>query len=128
MLRKLVIRPDIIFRKSEKTNSLPFSVCIFITILLILIFIKTPFGFGKKYFNIKEKSISSALKSFAIQSDSEILFTPRVLTRGEKAKCLIGYYSDSEALKIILSGTGLKHVKTETNIFLIVGETYKTED
>lgn len=72
----------------------------------------------KHQFDIKAKKISEALNAFAVQTDSEILFTPDIV-KGKASDGLVGEYSDVEALGKLLKGTGLQFEKVEEKVFVV---------
>jgi len=77
-----------------------------------------------QHFNISPSTMGEALKVFAIESGSEILFSPS-LVKGKNTDGLSGDYTRQQALKIILSGTDLVAQNNEGKVFLIVPEEEK---
>ena len=77
-----------------------------------------------QHFNISPGTMGEALKVFAVESGSEILFSPSVV-KGKKTDGLSGDYTRQQALKIILSGTDLVAQNNEGKVFLIVPEEEK---
>lgn len=74
---------------------------------------------GKRYFQIEPKNISMALNEFAMQADSEILFTPDIV-EGKQTSGLTGEFTDGEALTKILAGSGLEFKEVDEKVFLVV--------
>jgi iron complex outermembrane receptor protein len=68
-------------------------------------------------FDIPAQPLSQALNQLALQSNREILFSPR-LTAGRRGPPLRGVFSAEEALARLLSGSGLT-VRLEGRSFLI---------
>ncbi|HEY0682629.1 MAG TPA: TonB-dependent receptor [Steroidobacter sp.] len=69
-------------------------------------------------FNIEAQDLGSALKAFAFQSNREIFFAPE-LTQGKQTLGVVGRYDDLDALKRILSNTGLTYSVTDSNAILV---------
>lgn len=69
-------------------------------------------------FNIEAQDLGSALKAFAFQSNREIFFAPE-LTQGKQTLGVVGQYGDLDALKRILSNTGLTYTVTDSNAILV---------
>lgn len=73
----------------------------------------------KQYdFDIAAGELGKALQSFAIKTDSEILFTAD-LVKNKRAKRLRGRYADEEALRKILVDSGLTVKKTADKVYLV---------
>lgn len=72
----------------------------------------------KFYFDIGANAVGEALKTFAIQTDSEILFTAAIV-KNKNTQGLHGEYTYQEALQQILAGTGLSVEKNDEKVFLI---------
>ncbi|TQV68024.1 TonB-dependent receptor [Exilibacterium tricleocarpae] len=72
----------------------------------------------RQYFDIQTDKVGEALKAFAVQSDSEILFAAAVVSN-KKTAGLTGEYTEEEALEKILEGTGLEANRTKENVFLV---------
>ncbi len=72
----------------------------------------------KQYFDISENAVGEALKTFAVQTDSEILFTADIV-KGKKTQGLQGDYTNQEALQKLLVGTGLSVEKNDEKVYLI---------
>lgn len=72
----------------------------------------------KQYFDIQTDKVGEALKAFAVQTDSEIVFSSDTVrekyTRGVK-----GRYEKAEALQQILAGTGLTIETTGDNVLMV---------
>lgn len=76
------------------------------------------FAEEKQHFDIKPTSLDKALNAFAMQTNSEILFTPEVVGSKESSG-LQGHYTQQEALEIILAGKGLIYRKSNQHIYLV---------
>lgn len=95
------------------------QVCRFIVSLVLVVGAFSAYADeDKRYFDIREMTVSAALKAFAIQTDSEILFTTSIV-KDKKTKGLRGKYTDQEALQKLLSGTGLSVDKSDDKVYLI---------
>ena len=78
----------------------------------------------RQFFDIQTDQLGEALKAFAVQTDSEIVFTSD-LVREKYTQGLKGQYNKTEALERILAGTGLT-VETADNNVLLVKNTAET--
>lgn len=72
----------------------------------------------RRYYDIQAEGVGEALQAFAAQTNTEILFASAIV-KGKRSKSITGQYTQDEALKEILMGTGLKVSKTEDNIYLV---------
>ncbi|WP_183029933.1 TonB-dependent receptor domain-containing protein [Altericroceibacterium spongiae] len=66
-------------------------------------------------FSIPASRLSEALKQFAIQSGEQIL-VPSELGRNVKSAGVVGQFSQEEALKRVLAGTGYKAVRSGSGV------------
>lgn len=69
-------------------------------------------------FDIQTEEIGTALNKFAVQSDSEILFSSDIV-KDKQTRGLDGEYTSEEALDKLLEGTGLKAEETKEKVYLI---------
>lgn len=75
----------------------------------------------KYYFNIGADTVGEALKTFAIQTDSEILFTASIV-KDKNTLGVQGEYTNQEALQRILADTELSIEKSDEKVYLIYAE------
>lgn len=69
-------------------------------------------------FEIVQQPLGQALRAFALQSGKDIVFDPK-LVRGKNAPPLKGRYLNEEALRRLLSGSGLTFEGSATGGFII---------
>ncbi|PIC00543.1 TonB-dependent receptor [Caulobacter sp. X] len=69
-------------------------------------------------FDIAQQPLSQALRAFALQSGKDIVFDPK-LARGKNAPTLKGQYLNDEALRRLLSGSGLTYEDSPTGGYII---------
>lgn len=73
---------------------------------------------AKRFFNIQNRTIGDALNTFAMQADSEILFSSE-LAKDKQTLGLQGEYTRQEALEKLLEGSGLKAEEAGLNIYVV---------
>lgn len=69
-------------------------------------------------FEIPPQSLASALQSFGVQSQRQVLFKPS-LAQGKRTRGVTGAQSVTAALDLLLAGTGLRYRVTEGGTILI---------
>ncbi len=69
-------------------------------------------------FNIEAQSLDTALKSYAIATNKQLLFSTD-LVEGKTTRPVEGEMSDSAALQKLLAGSGLAFEKRDTNVILV---------
>ena len=74
---------------------------------------------GTQHFDIQPDSMSEALTQFAMETDSQILFSPSVV-ENKTSNGLRGEYTRQQALDTLLAGTDLTAQKNDEKVFLIV--------
>lgn len=83
-------------------------------------------GSDTQLFNIQPNTMSEALTLFAMETDSQILFSPSVvenkMTRGLK-----GEYTQQQALQELLAGSDLSATKNGEKVFMIVSSEQEAE-
>ena len=78
-------------------------------------------------FDIQDKVVSAALQKFALQTNSEIIFSSDIAKEKYTTSSLKGKYTEQDALATLLAGTGLVVEKTEDNVFLVLAEDDKKD-
>lgn len=73
-----------------------------------------------QHFDIPGQELSTALEQFAVQSDLEILFAPEDAA-AKRTQGVRGEYVSTEALTILLSGTGLRYRVTNADSIIVEG-------
>ena len=68
--------------------------------------------------DIPAQDLNSALKSLAVETDRQVLFSAAVVN-GYKSPALNGEYSTAEALGILLADSDLTYDVTESNVLLV---------
>ncbi|RYY28807.1 MAG: TonB-dependent receptor [Sphingomonadales bacterium] len=72
-----------------------------------------------RMFNIPSgQDLATALNSYAAQSGAEIMFAPGI-AHGKRANAVSGRRKPADALRLLLSGTGLTFRTTRANTFLV---------
>ena len=69
-------------------------------------------------FNIPSRDLDGALQQFAVSSNREILYSP-ALVANRTAPALRGSFTPDEALRRLLSGSGLRFRQTGPNVFVL---------
>jgi iron complex outermembrane receptor protein len=69
-------------------------------------------------FNIPARDLADALRAFGDASDTQILFSKR-LVAGRRSPAIQGRYSEDEALRRLLADTGLTFRRTSANVILV---------
>ena len=72
-----------------------------------------------QHFDIESNTMSEALTLFAMETDSQILFSPSVV-KNKTSAGLKGEYTKKQALETLLAGTDLSAQKNDEKVFLIV--------
>ena len=83
-------------------------------------------GNTTQIFNIQPNTMSEALTLFAMQTDSQILFSPKVV-ENKKSMGLKGEYTQQQALEKLLAGTNLAITKNGEKVFMIVSSEQEEE-
>jgi len=83
-------------------------------------------GNDTQLFNIQASTMSEALTLFAMETDSQILFSPSVV-ENKTSKGLKGQYTQEEALETLLAGTDLTAEKNKEKVFMIVSSEEEAE-
>ena len=76
-------------------------------------------GTDTQHFNIQPDSMGEALTLFAMETNSQILFSPSVV-ENKTSSGLKGEYTQQQALDTLLAGTDLTAEKNDEKTFLIV--------
>jgi iron complex outermembrane receptor protein len=69
-------------------------------------------------FNIPSRDLADALRAFGDASDTQILFSKR-LVAGRRSPAVQGRYSEDEALRRLLADSGLTFRRTAANVILV---------
>src|SRR5690349_16999410 len=69
-------------------------------------------------FEIREQSLVAALEAFGKQGDKEIIFS-RSAAEGRATGEVVGDYEPSQALAMLLDGSGLQYRQVNTNTFVV---------
>ncbi len=77
--------------------------------------------------DIPAQPLSSALKAFGVETDSQVLFT-KELVQGRINHPVKGSFSATEALDALLRGTNLRVEQSSDHVFLIKGRTADATD
>jgi len=72
-----------------------------------------------QYYDIAPNTMSEALKVFALETDSEILFSPS-LVADKSMDGLKGEYTRQQALETMLAGAGLEAQTSDEKVFMVV--------
>ena len=72
-----------------------------------------------KYYDIAPNTMSEALKVFAMETDSEILFSPS-LVQDKQMSGLKGQYTRQQALSTMLAGANLVAETNDEKVFMVV--------
>ncbi len=72
-----------------------------------------------QYYDIAPNTMSEALKVFAMETDSEILFSPS-LVQDKKMAGLKGQYTRQQALSTMLAGANLVAETNDEKVFMVV--------
>ena len=72
-----------------------------------------------QYYDIAPNTMSEALKVFALETDSEILFSPS-LVANKSMDGLKGEYTRQQALETMLAGAGLEAQTSDEKVFMVV--------
>ena len=68
--------------------------------------------------DIPAQDLNSALKSLAVETDRQVLFSAAVVN-GHKSPAINGEYSTTEAMDILLADSALTYDVTESNVLLV---------
>ena len=68
--------------------------------------------------DIPAQDLNSALKSLAVETDRQVLFSAAVVN-GHKSPAISGEYSTTEAMDILLADSDLTYDVTESNVLLV---------
>ncbi len=69
-------------------------------------------------FNIPAQSLDNALKQFALKTNKDLLYSPEAVSN-RRVQSLSGRYTPTQALKILLKGTGLTFSEVSPNVFAL---------
>ncbi|MBI1181979.1 MAG: TonB-dependent receptor [Alphaproteobacteria bacterium] len=71
-----------------------------------------------RVFEIPVQPMDSALTQFAVEADQQVLFSAD-LVKGHQAKAVSGRYTPTQALTLLLSGSGLTYEVTSSNVLMV---------